>query len=94
MLSELRAKAKITASANVKFHKNVTNKHVGAIVQPCRALSKSTSKVFAIGASTGRTEAIRQMMSQFPASALGVVIVQHMPQGFCQINHNPAANIA
>ncbi len=36
----------------------------------------------AIGASTGGTEAIRQVLSSFPADFPPVAIVQHMPAGF------------
>ncbi|MEW6746036.1 MAG: chemotaxis response regulator protein-glutamate methylesterase [Planctomycetota bacterium] len=42
----------------------------------------TTSKVLAIGASTGGTEAIRAVLSALPASSPGTVIVQHMPPRF------------
>jgi two-component system chemotaxis response regulator CheB len=38
--------------------------------------------VFAIGASTGGTEALRVVLSQLPVDSPGVVIVQHMPEHF------------
>jgi len=38
--------------------------------------------LIAIGASTGGTEAIRQVLSQFPEDCPPVVMVQHMPEGF------------
>ncbi len=41
-----------------------------------------TDKVIAIGASTGGTEAIRSIITQFSAIMPGVIIVQHMPPGF------------
>jgi two-component system, chemotaxis family, protein-glutamate methylesterase/glutaminase len=40
------------------------------------------AKVIAIGASTGGTEAIREILDALPASSCGVVIVQHMPEMF------------
>jgi len=46
------------------------------------ALIRSTHRVIAIGASTGGTEAIDQVLSQLPADSPGIVIVQHMPKGF------------
>lgn len=73
MLGQWRAKVKMTTFTNVKFHQKVTNKHMGVIVQPRRALSKSTGKVIAIGASTGGTQGIRQRVSQFPASAPSII---------------------
>ena len=36
----------------------------------------------AIGASTGGTKAIEMVLSSMPATAPGVVVVQHMPQNF------------
>lgn len=42
----------------------------------------STEKMIVIGASTGGTEAIREVLTQLPADCPAVVITQHMPQGF------------
>lgn len=39
-------------------------------------------KVVVIGASTGGTEALRQILSQLPAAAPPIVVVQHMPGAF------------
>ncbi|HSC69009.1 MAG TPA: chemotaxis response regulator protein-glutamate methylesterase [Cellvibrio sp.] len=43
---------------------------------------QSTEKIIAIGASTGGTEAIKDLLVQLPAAVPGVVITQHMPAGF------------
>ncbi|MEN9435743.1 MAG: hypothetical protein RIR09_398 [Pseudomonadota bacterium] len=42
----------------------------------------STEKLIAIGASTGGTEAIKEVLVKMPANAPGIVITQHMPPGF------------
>ena len=42
----------------------------------------STEKLIAIGASTGGTEAIKEVLIQMPADAPAIVITQHMPPGF------------
>jgi two-component system chemotaxis response regulator CheB len=42
----------------------------------------STEKVIAIGASTGGTEAIKEVLVQMPADSPAIVITQHMPPGF------------
>ncbi len=42
----------------------------------------STEKLIFIGASTGGTEAIRQILVQLPADCPAIVITQHMPPGF------------
>jgi two-component system chemotaxis response regulator CheB len=63
----------------------------------------STEKVICIGASTGGTEAIREVLVQMPADSPAIVITQHMPPGFttsfaarlnglCQITVKEAVN--
>ena len=47
-----------------------------------KAMSKTTEKIIVIGASTGGTEAVRSVLEVMPQDAPGIVIVQHMPQGF------------
>jgi two-component system, chemotaxis family, protein-glutamate methylesterase/glutaminase len=42
----------------------------------------STEKMICIGASTGGTEAIKELLVRMPADAPGIVITQHMPPGF------------
>lgn len=86
MLQDLRAKVKQTSRANVSHWKNKQAvRSAPASKASQRALAESTDKVIAIGASTGGTEAIRQMVTQFPVSMPGVVIVQHMPAGFTKM---------
>ena len=46
------------------------------------SITQTTHKIIAIGASTGGTEAIREVLMRFPANAPGTVIVQHMPAYF------------
>jgi two-component system chemotaxis response regulator CheB len=63
----------------------------------------STEKLICIGASTGGTEAIKEILVRMPADAPGIVITQHMPPGFttsfaarldglCQISVKEAAH--
>jgi two-component system chemotaxis response regulator CheB len=42
----------------------------------------TTEKIICIGASTGGTEAIREVLTPMPADAPAIVITQHMPPGF------------
>ena len=55
-----------------------------AVLPPIKtaAVPKTTEKVIAIGASTGGTEAIRELLISLPANIPGMVIVQHMPEVF------------
>ena len=63
----------------------------------------STEKLICIGASTGGTEAIKEILMRMPADSPGIVITQHMPPGFttsfaarlntlCQITVQEAVN--
>ena len=67
------ATAKIRRVVGLEDKKKVTINPLGKI---------STEKVIFIGASTGGTEAIREVLSLLPADAPAVVITQHMPAGF------------
>lgn len=45
----------------------------------------AASTLIALGASTGGTEALLEVVKDFPADTPGVVIVQHMPPGFTKM---------
>lgn len=53
-----------------------------APVSALPSLARTTHQIVAIGASTGGTEALRQVVNALPADAPGMLIVQHMPPGF------------
>jgi len=46
------------------------------------AMTRTTNKVVAIGASTGGTQALQEVLTALPAASPGIVIVQHMPEHF------------
>ena len=85
MMMELRTKIKIASTANVSHWKSKTIELISKRSTQKQALAESTDKVIAIGASTGGTEAIRRVVSKFPTTMPGVVIVQHMPPGFTKM---------
>ncbi len=47
-----------------------------------RALERTTDQLIAIGTSTGGTQALEAVLTKLPATCLGIVIVQHMPEKF------------
>jgi two-component system chemotaxis response regulator CheB len=49
---------------------------------PSASLTVTTNKILAIGASTGGTTAIEQVLLSMPSNAPPIVIVQHMPEKF------------
>ena len=53
---------------------------IPAVVLPASAQQRET--IVAIGASTGGTEALLQVLEQMPENCPGIVAVQHMPEGF------------
>ena len=52
------------------------------ITKTPKALSKTTNKIIAIGASTGGTEALKTVLTGMPPNAPGILVVQHMPANF------------
>lgn len=53
-----------------------------AATAPRPATFSGTYKILAIGASTGGTEALRELLCALPPDAPGIVVVQHMPERF------------
>ena len=47
-----------------------------------KAMTRTTEKVICIGASTGGTESLREVLTALPANCPGIVVVQHMPELF------------
>jgi len=78
-------KAASRARVKKKFgtSKVTTKQNADVILQKSvKAMSETTDKIIAIGASTGGTEALRQFLAAMPALSPGVLIVQHMPEKF------------
>ena len=69
---------KVKAAAQAKIRTAASPRPI----TPPKALTRTTNKIIAIGASTGGTRAIEDLLIEFPANAPGTVIVQHMPAGF------------
>lgn len=74
---------KVRAVAHVDFrHRQKLSQTDPAPIRQNLALSRTTHKIMAIGASTGGTEAIKTVLTAMPPNAPGIVIVQHMPAKF------------
>ena len=74
-------------SADIVIKKEFNRKHFA-----------STDKIIAIGASTGGTEAIKDVLLGFPPDTPGVVITQHIPEQFSRpfaerMNRSCAMNV-
>jgi two-component system, chemotaxis family, protein-glutamate methylesterase/glutaminase len=78
-------KIRIAAEAHIlpaKRAANASSSSVIADVPLLRSPLLSTEKLIIIGASTGGTEAIRELLQPLPPDSPGILIAQHMPAGF------------
>jgi two-component system chemotaxis response regulator CheB len=93
---------KIRVASKVRLTKR-ENSEPETVKPLSRALSQTTNKVIAIGASTGGTEALKSVLTQMPPNSPGIVVVQHMPahfttafaerlNGLCQMSVKEAEN--
>ncbi|MBN2247492.1 MAG: chemotaxis response regulator protein-glutamate methylesterase [Coriobacteriia bacterium] len=78
MTAELVSAIRLAARANIGPATRVAT----PVGLPERSLSVTTHKVVALGASTGGTSALRAVLTSLPSDSPGMLIVQHMPQGF------------
>jgi two-component system chemotaxis response regulator CheB len=87
---EIIAKVKVAAQARVRplvdaTQLKVEDRHNADVVLPKRtapAQFQTTDRIVAIGASTGGTEAIKEVLVRLPADMPGIVIAQHIPKAF------------
>lgn len=74
---------KIKAVSGVKsFHSPAKNEDADPTPIFSKAMIKTTQKIIAIGASTGGTEAIKEILVRLPPDIPPILVVQHMPQYF------------
>ncbi len=89
---EIIQKVKIAARARVRPAAEATPTPVLKVVEKLSADAvlprasahhfRTTEQIAAIGASTGGTEAIRDVLANLPSDAPGIVITQHIPKAF------------
>jgi two-component system chemotaxis response regulator CheB len=78
---EIIEKVKIAARAQVRA---LDERAVERVRSKSASISayQTTDSIIAIGASTGGTEAIKDVLQGLPADVPGIVIVQHIPRAF------------
>lgn len=81
-MSDRRAKKNIAAKELLKVDPKLSADAVLAKRQAPKTKLKTTEKIIAIGASTGGTEAIKEVLIRMPANSPGIVISQHIPASF------------
>lgn len=73
----------LVAASLVDMRKYRENLQARSLVPPkAEPLKRTTHRIFAIGASTGGTQAIERVLLRMPVNSPGIVIVQHMPIQF------------
>ncbi|HEX6993051.1 MAG TPA: chemotaxis response regulator protein-glutamate methylesterase [Gammaproteobacteria bacterium] len=85
LAEEIRAKVRAAAAARIfpaPAPPAAKTDATGALRAPVRRHLRTTDRVIALGASTGGTEAIREVLCRLPPDAPGVVIAQHIPAAF------------
>ncbi len=80
-INELIVKVKIASIAKVSNHKN---RYRNNVLNTNNHINKN-DVIIAIGASTGGTEAIFDIIHAFPKEMPGIVVVQHMPPIFTKM---------
>jgi two-component system chemotaxis response regulator CheB len=74
-------KIRATARARIK-PRSIHASSPAPVLPQLRSPLTSSEKLIIIGASTGGTEAIREFLMQMPSDCPGILIAQHMPEGF------------
>lgn len=80
-INELIVKIKIASLAKVSIHKN---EYINEIADKCNCVVRE-EMIIAIGASTGGTEALYDIIKSMPRDMIGIVIAQHMPPLFTKM---------
>jgi two-component system chemotaxis response regulator CheB len=75
-------KIRIAARARIRPRTLTPTAPAGGALAPLRNPLTSSEKLIIIGASTGGTEAIKDFLVQLPPDCPGILITQHMPEGF------------
>lgn len=78
---EIKTKIKVASIAKLVPFSSAKNSETKKLEK----ISLSSSKVIAIGASTGGTEATLTILKSLPADIPGVLVTQHMPAGFTKM---------
>jgi len=73
---------KIKAAARVKVRRKIKDTHKISVHRQKVSLIRTTNKIIAIGASTGGTQALQEVLTAMPGNSPGTIIVQHMPEHF------------
>jgi len=79
---QLIHKVRAAACVNIDNLRKRQIKNPAGISKVHTALIKTSNKVIAIGASTGGTEAIKDVLTALPANMPPILVVQHMPPYF------------
>lgn len=80
LIDKVKAASKVKVFKRIAANQNSSAENKAIIAASMKV--KTTNKIIAIGASTGGTEALKDVITKFPANCPPIVIVQHMPANF------------
>lgn len=81
LISCIRHAVKANLSAATKSSKTITP----TATQNLSLVRTNNCDIIAIGASTGGTQTITEVLKEMPANSPGILIVQHMPPGYTKM---------
>ena len=79
------AAARVVARTSPRARRTVDERHSTSAVLPAMrasAMLRTSERIVAVGASTGGTEAIRELLAEMPPDAPAMVVSQHIPAAF------------
>jgi len=82
MSAQLKEKIRAAARVDLTRLRVATSPPGAPLPTISKALSETTQKVIAMGASTGGTEALKEVLLKMPLNIPGVLVIQHMPPHF------------
>jgi two-component system chemotaxis response regulator CheB len=85
IIAKIRVAAAVRVSARSAARGPVQPKHSADAILPAsagRRMLRTTERIVAVGASTGGTEAIREVLMGLPADGPALVVAQHIPAAF------------
>jgi two-component system chemotaxis response regulator CheB len=73
---------KVRAAGKVRMRREIRGRSSRPETPVRLSLARTTNVIVAIGASTGGTQALHEILTRLPANSPGMVVAQHMPEHF------------
>ena len=84
-IMKLKTKLMIASTANVSHWKKERKTKSTKVVNQIQASENVKGKLIVIGASTGGTEATKEIITKLSPKTPGILVIQHMPKAFTKM---------